>query len=112
MLSRKEMELRRLAAAHDLEQGVPKTRIAELYGVTRTTVFRWFHKMDSKGVDGLKRTIASGRPRQLTSEQLEAAMKFYNGKKKYRQVADFILEEFGIAFSTDHVGRMLGRHAK
>src|SRR5450432_4136227 len=71
VLSREEMERRRLAAAQQLLGGHSQAKVARMYGVSRTTTSRWHNALSRTGVDALRKRRATGRPSRLTPQQLQ-----------------------------------------
>ena len=67
--TRAQLEERRLAALPLLTAKCPHAEIAAQLGVSRKTVERWASTYRHGGPDALKRTIATGRPARLTTEQ-------------------------------------------
>ncbi len=118
ILTRDEMESRRLMAAQDLQTGLSQSKIARKYGVSRTTASRW-HRALGKGVEALRKRRAPGRPSRLSAEQLcglkelyEAgplAAGFYSERWTTARFAEAIQSRFGIRYDPDHVGRILHR---
>src|SRR6202041_2511255 len=76
-LTREDMETRRLAAANELLTGVTQSQVARRYGVSRTTASRWHRSIVHKGVEGLRRRRATGRPSRLTADQVDAIRQMY-----------------------------------
>src|SRR5690349_8796350 len=76
-LTRDDMETRRLAAAKELLSGASQAQVARTYGVSRTTASRWHRSTVLKGVDGLRRRRATGRPSRLRADQVEAMRTMY-----------------------------------
>ena len=70
ILTRDEMESRRLLAAQDLQRGLSQSQVARKFGVSRTTASRWYRSLSGKGVESLRKRRAPGRPSRLTAEQL------------------------------------------
>jgi len=57
--------------------GIPKSTVADVYGVSRLTIYRWLERFEEDGSDGLERKAGSGRPRkleELTEEELQATV--------------------------------------
>src|ERR1041385_6890766 len=77
ILTRDEMESRRLLAAQDLQGGLSQSKVARKFGVSRTTASRWYRSLAGNGVDSLKRRKATGRPSRLTIEQLNRLAQIY-----------------------------------
>ena len=62
ILTRDEMESRRLMAAQDLQTGLSQSQVARKFGVSRTTASRWRRALSGRGVESLRKRRASGRP--------------------------------------------------
>ena len=118
-LSRGEMERRRLAAAQQLLNGYSQSRIARMYGVSRTTASRWHNALLRKGVDSLKKRTATGRPSRLTADQLQELARMYqegpghfgfdSARWTTGKLASVIDAKFGVRYDEDHVGRLIHR---
>jgi putative transposase len=116
-LNREDMETRRLEAAKDLLSGVSQSQVARRYGVSRTTASRWRRSIVMKGVDGMRKRRATGRPSRLTSDQIDLIRKMYlegalaHGFSTDRwttgKLAEAIDRKFGIHYDQDHVGRLM-----
>ena len=116
-LNREDMETRRLAAAQDLLNGASQSQIARRYGVSRTTASRWHRSIVVKGVDGLRKRRATGRPSRLTRRSGRSIRRMYldgavaHGFPSDRwttgKLAEAIERRFGIRYDQDHVGRLM-----
>jgi putative transposase len=119
ILTRDEMESRRLMAAQDLQRGLSQSQVARKFGVSRTTASRWHRALDGKGVEALRKRRAPGRPSRLTAEQLQGAAEIYeagslaagfeSGRWTTVRFADAIFQRFGVRYDPDHVGRIMHR---
>lgn len=119
-LTRDDMELRRLAAAKDLLNGVSQSQVARRYGVSRTTASRWHRSIVFKGVDGMRKRKATGRPSRLTGDQIDSIRSMYadgplaHGFSTDRwttgRLAEAIERRFGIRYDQDHVGRLMHKY--
>jgi putative transposase len=119
ILTRDEMESRRLLAAQDLHTGLMQSQVALKYGVSRTTASRWHRAIDGKGVEALRRRRAPGRPSRLTPEQLQRAAQIYQAGPRTAgyasdrwttvRFAGAIFQAFGVRYDPDHVGRIMHR---
>ncbi len=117
VLSREEMESRRLAAASELLGGLAQSKVASKFGVSRTTASRWARALSFNGVDGLRKRRATGRPSRLRPDQLVQLGEVYNegalasGFESDRwttyKLAKVIEQKFGVHYDQDHVGRLL-----
>lgn len=117
ILTREEMESRRLEAARDLLRGLPQSNVARRFGVSRTTASRWSRALNHKGLDALKRRRATGRPSRLSPEQMAAIPQLTaQGARAYGyptdrwttgRVAHLIELHFGVHYDPDHVGRLM-----
>ncbi|HVV44166.1 MAG TPA: helix-turn-helix domain-containing protein [Bryobacteraceae bacterium] len=111
------MESRRLAAARELLNGLSQSQVARRYGVSRTTASRWHRSIVVKGLDGMKKRRATGRPSRLSSDQLDAirimyregaqAHGFSTDRWTTGKLAEAIERVFGIRYDQDHVGRLM-----
>ena len=116
-LTRDDMETRRIAAAQDLLNGVSQSQVARQFNVSRTTASRWHRSIVQKGVEGLRKRRATGRPSRLTAHQIEAIRSMYaEGALAYGfstdrwtsgRLAEAIERKFGIRYDQDHVGRLM-----
>src|SRR5262249_21237570 len=77
ILTRDEMESRRLLAAQDLQLGFTQSQVARKFGVSRTTASRWHRSLRRKGVEALRKRRAPGRPCRLSGEQLNGVAEIY-----------------------------------
>jgi transposase len=116
-LNRDDMETRRLAAAKDLLNGSSQSQVARRYGVSRTTASRWHRSIVVKGVDGMRKRRATGRPSRLTADQVDSIRQMYfegaaaHGFSRDRwttgKLAEAIERKFGVRYDQDHVGRLM-----
>jgi putative transposase len=116
-LTREDMETRRLAAARELLNGVTQSQVARRYGVSRTTASRWQRSIVQKGMDGMRKRRATGRPSRLTADQVESirmmhsdgaiAHGFSRDRWTTGKLAKAIEGKFGIRYDRDHVGRLM-----
>ena len=117
LLSRDEMERRRLEGAQDLLNGTPQSQVARKFGVSRTTASRWQRALKGSGVESLRKRRAPGRPSRLTPEQLlgladvmaegAGAYGFADGRWTTARLAFAIEARFGVHYDPDHVGRLM-----
>jgi len=109
-VTRPELEARRLQAIPDLQNGTRMSQLAKQYQVSRTTIYRWQHKLEHG--ESLKATKAPGRPPKLApSQKLLLKGIFRNGLKEGRWTqkafGTAIENATGIKYSKDHVGRIM-----
>lgn len=119
ILTRDEMESRRLLAAQDLQKGLSQSQVARKFGVSRTTASRWCRALSGKGVEGLRKRRAPGRPCRLKPEHLQEVSALYQAGPRAAgfssdswttaRFADAIFSRFGIRYDPDHVGRLMHR---
>jgi len=119
ILTRDEMESRRLLAAQDLQRGLTQSQVARKFGVTRTTASRWYRALSGTGLEGLRKRRAPGRPSRLSAEQLRAVSELYTAGPRAcgfetdhwttSRFAEAILTRFGVRYDPDHVGRIMHR---
>lgn len=119
ILTRDEMESRRLSAAQDLQRGLTQSQVARKFGVSRTTASRWHRALSGRGIDGLRKRRAPGRPSRLNAEQLQLAAEIYRSGPRTAgfqadrwttaRFAGAIRARFGVQYDPDHVGRIIHR---
>jgi transposase len=119
ILTRDEMESRRLLAAEDLQRGLSQSQVARKFGVSRTTASRWHRALNGSGLEALRKRRAPGRPSRLSAEQLRGAAEIYKAGPRTAgfetdrwttaRFADAIQTRFGIRYDPDHVGRIMHR---
>src|SRR5215813_5675032 len=89
ILTRDEMESRRLMAAQDLQRGLSQSQVSRKFGVSRTTASRWHRALSGRGVECLRKRKAPGRPSRLTPGQLaELPTLFAMGPREFGLGAD------------------------
>ena len=119
LLTRDEMESRRLLAAQDLQTGLKQSAVARKFGVSRTTASRWQRALKGTGVESLRKRRAPGRPSRLGPEQLKAIAEMYHAgplvagfntsRWTTSRFADAIQAMFGVRYDPDHAGRIMHR---
>jgi transposase len=119
VLTRDEMEGRRLLAADDLQTGLSQSQVARKYGVSRTTASRWNRALEGRGVEALRKRRAPGRPSRLGAEQLREVVEIYTAGPRAagfdterwttERLAEAIQARFGVRYDPDHVGRIMHR---
>src|ERR1035437_2087224 len=119
LLSRDEMESRRLLAAQDLQTGLSQSQVARKFGVSRTTASRWNHRLSGNGVESLRKRRAPGRPSRLTADQHKLltatyragprAAGFQTDRWTTARFANAIFAHFGVRYDPDHAGRLMHR---
>jgi transposase len=119
ILTRDEMESRRLLAAQDLQMGLSQSQVARKFGVSRTTASRWARSLSGTGLESLRKRRAPGRPSRLTADQLVGAAEIYRSGPRAAgfesdrwttaRFADAIFVRFGVRYDPDHVGRIMHR---
>jgi transposase len=119
ILTRDEMESRRLQAAQELQRGLSQSQVARKFGVSRTTASRWFRALSGKGVEALRKRRAPGRPSRLTRDQMTAVGELYQAGPRLSgfdtdrwttaRFAEAIFARFQVRYDPDHVGRIMHR---
>ena len=117
LLSRDEMERRRLEAAQDLLNGTTQSEVARKFCVSRTTASRWHRALKGSGVESLRKRRAPGRPSRLSREQLAGlsslvaegaiAFGFPDDRWTTARLATAIQARYGVRYDPDHVGRLM-----
>lgn len=109
-------EARRLQAWKLKEKGWSPAKIAEALGVSRGAVSQWFKQA---GVEALYRRSGGGPKPRLRESQLQQLPELLNkGAEAYGfrgavwtrpRIAEVIKREFGVSFTPQHVGNLLGK---
>ena len=119
LLTRDEMESRRLMAAQDLQRGLTQSQVSRKFGVSRTTASRWHRALSGKGVESLRKRRAPGRPCRLNAQQLSEVAELYrvgpraagfdSDRWTTMRFAEAIYGRFGVRYDPDHAGRIMHR---
>src|SRR6266508_663422 len=122
-LSDEVLEALRLRALRGCERGLTETAVADLLGVARETVSRWWSAYADGGLDALPHD-RSGRPvgsgRSLSDEQARHIQRLLDENSpedlgiaaplwSRRAVGDLIQKEFGLELAVRTVGDYLKR---
>src|SRR5262245_5079623 len=112
-------EARRLQAWKLKEKGWQPSKIAEALGVTRGAVSQWFKQAEQNGVEALYRRVGGGPKPRLSEQQLQQLPELLQqGAEAYGfrgevwtrpRIAEVIKREFGVSFTPQHVGNLLGK---
>ena len=105
----------RLMALSPINNGVKHTQTAKYLQVSRRMVNEWVKRFNLEGLDGLMEKPRSGRPRALSTQQLEKlkayvvahAIKPNGGRLKGTLVIDYVEQEFGVSYSLTSIYRLL-----
>lgn len=118
-LTREQMEQRRLTAAAELKKGKSPAEVADAYGVSYVSAWRWQQTLNTKGIDGLRKTTAKGAEPKLTAaQQSRLARILEEGPLKHGwatdlwtapRVREVILREFKVEYHLNHVPKVLYR---
>ena len=119
-LDHQTLEVLRLRAVDQVDQGADPREVARTLGMHEHTVYGWLAKLRDGGRDALRAKPVPGRPPKLTSEQTDQVFEWVTGNDPRQLAFDFALwtrdmvrelirREFGIAMSASAVGRLLHR---
>lgn len=108
------MRLRLLAISHFID-GKNRTQIAKFLKVSRGSVNNWVKSYLDFGIEGLVEKQHTGRPSQLTEEQLSQlkryiasnAIKPAGGRLQGADIIEYIQEEFDQLYSLSGVYKIL-----
>ena len=111
-----ELERRRIHAVELMNSSQSHTKIAEILGVDRGSLYRW-RTMARSGPDGLKAIPHPGAPRHLNETQLhELEYLLGQGAKVHgwpnelwtsKRVAHLIQKFFGVQYHAGHVRKIM-----
>ena len=116
------LEAIRLMAVERVRDGERPSSVVASFGFSRTTIYKWL-KMASTagvGVEALRSTPATGRPRSLTPQQEDQVFHWINGRdpRQYEMdfglwtrsiVASLLEQKFGIRLGVTAVGALLAK---
>ena len=111
------LEYRRQLASQLLDEGKGLSEVARLVKVSPSSVHRWKVMKEEQGAAGLKAKPQPGRPSRLTAgdkarllDLLVAgplAAGYDTDLWTCARVADLIVQQFGVPYHPDHVGKLL-----
>jgi transposase len=112
-------EARRLQAWELKQKGWKQKDIAEAVGVSKGAVSQWFKKVESEGVEALRKRQGGGPKPRLSAEQVnqlpvllsQGAEHFgFRGAVWTRaRIATVIQQTFGVTYSLTHIGWLLDK---
>src|SRR5262245_22959897 len=110
-------EWRRMRALSMRHEGYTQREIADALDVSPAAVSQWLAAAEQGGPDALRSHPPPGPPCRLTAQQKRLIPEFlWHGAEAYgfrgqvwtcARIAKVILEEFGVRYHKDHVGRLL-----
>jgi transposase len=118
VLTRPQMEARRMAAADQLERGLSLSEIARRFGTTPASVCRWAQALRSGGREALRARKAPGGTPKLTPEQFDQLYEILvahtptefgweSEQWTSRRVAELLDRLFGVRYHPGAVRRVL-----
>jgi transposase len=112
ILTRAEMEARRLSALRLFNEGASKSEVARKLGVTRTSTCRWMRRIEKQGPQGLNATSSPGRaPRLDIAAHADELRAMWSAADRHSQTcsgfARLIEERYNILYHRDHVNRLM-----
>jgi transposase len=120
-LDHKTLEELRLMAMERVSEGEAPSAVMRSFGFCRTTIYKWQRKAKGrKGLQALRSSPASGRPRTLSAAQERRVLRWVNGKdpRQYgfdfglwtrQTVARLIEDKFAVRLSLASTGQVLAR---
>ena len=91
------------------KQEAANTAETEL-GKTRTWAYKWLHRFDKNGLEGLQDKKRSGRPTDVPKEtmiKIREELAESNTGWDFRQVMDIIYKKTGVRYHEVHIYRLL-----
>ena len=112
------IEVLRLIVALNYKHGVSQTDIAEMYGISRKTVYNWLTRLEEQRIeDAIRDANRPGRPPKLSPAEWDRFEAFLTrspetyGVEATRWtpslVQQLLLEEFEVEYSRPHIRRLL-----
>jgi transposase len=91
------------------KQEAANTAETEL-GKTRTWAYKWLHRFDKDGIEGLQDKKRTGRPPDVSKEvmiKIRKELADSNSGWDFRQIMDLIYKKTGVRYHEVHVYRLL-----
>ena len=113
--SPRERLLHRLHCVAMALNGSSASEAARIYGGSPRAVAYWVTQFKRHGIEGLEEEARSGRPSQLSKDQLNKVQSFVKqagAKSKSlnaHSISDFLLKEFGLSLTYRQCWRILTR---
>ena len=121
-LDHQTLETIRLMAVERVREGERAAEVIEAYGFNRTTIYKWLNAAfgPGGGIEALRSTKATGRPRSLSPAQERRVFRWINGRdpRQYgldfglwsrNVVAELIEKKFGVHLGVSAVGELLAK---
>jgi transposase len=121
-LDHKTLETIRLMAIERVREGESPSEVIAAYGFCRTTIYKWIKAAihSGRGVQALRSTKGTGRPRTLTPTQERQVFRWVNGRDPRQYgldfglwtravVAELIQKKFGVSLGLTAVGQLLAK---
>jgi len=92
-----------------LKKNYTHSKVAEILGVTKRTVFNWKRRYNKSGYDGLKTNPIPGRNTILDEDDKERLKELLQMRDYWtsKEVRELIKNEFDIEFTPRHIPRIL-----
>jgi transposase len=121
-LDHKTLEEIRLMAVERVRDGEKPSTVMAAYGFSRTTIYKWLRvsSLSGKGLEALRSTRGTGRPRTLSAAQERQVFHWINGRDPRQYGLDFglwtraivvalIEQKFGVKMGVTAVGELLAK---
>ena len=112
-----ELEFRRLLAGQLILEGRDIGEVAEILGVSMSSVKRWRRAVEKGGMDALKAKPHPGRKPRLNAKQKRQLVEillagprksgYHNDFWTCRRIAEIVERKFHVEYHPDYLGRML-----
>jgi len=116
------LETIRLMAIERVREGESPAAVIASYGFNRTTIYKWIKAamQPGVGIEALRSTKATGRPRTLSAAQERQVFRWVNGHDPRQYgldfglwtravVAELIAQKFGVTIGVTAVGELLAK---
>jgi len=116
------LEAIRMMAVERVLDGEPASSVIASFGFSRTTIYKWIKAASAPGVglQALRSTPATGRPRSLTPRQEQQVFRWINGRDPRQYGLDFglwtrsivaalIEQKYGIRLGLTAIGALLAK---
>ncbi len=109
-------------AIQRVREGEKPGDVIAAFGFCRTTIYKWMNRAAGRGhgLNALRSTRGTGRPRRLTPAQEQQVFRWINGRNPMQYGLDFglwtrqivsilIKNKFGVAMGVTAVGALLAK---
>ncbi|KXA94163.1 hypothetical protein AKJ37_07895 [candidate division MSBL1 archaeon SCGC-AAA259I09] len=101
--------VKRLVFIRNLYDGDGVAEAAAKVGAGQTTGYRWLHRWNERGVEGLKPNFGGGGPSKLSDKERKELREILTERNDWttKEIRNLVEEKFGVGYSRSHLRRIL-----